>query len=62
MKNQTYQPTNFSDGYYKVGNEEEIIQYMNGLKNKRVHSAAPDTFTYITVIGAYARVANKVNK
>ena len=62
MKNQTYQPTDFSDGYVKVGNAEEIVQYMHELKNAGVHAAAPDTVTYNTVIGAYAIVSNKANK
>ena len=31
MKNQTYQPTDFSDGYDKAGNAEEIVQYMHEL-------------------------------
>ena len=35
---------------------------MHELQNTGVHDAAPDTVTYNTVIGAYARVTNKVNK
>ena len=62
MKNQTYQPTDFYDGYDKVGNAEEILQYMHELQNEEVHAAAPDTVNYNTVIGAYARVFNNVNK
>ena len=62
MKYQTYQPTDFSDGYYKVVNEESIVQYMNKLQNSGVHSEALDTVTYNTVIGAYARFAKNVNK
>ena len=62
MQYQTYQPTDFSDGYDKVLNTEAIVQYMHELQNTGVHAAAPDTVTYNTVIGAYARVANKVNK
>ena len=35
---------------------------MHELKNEGVHAAAPDKFTYNTVIGEYKRVAKKVNK
>ena len=35
---------------------------MHELQNAGVHAAAPDTVTYNTVIGAYARFSNKVNK
>ena len=45
MQNQTYQPTDFSDGYDKVGNVEAILQYMHELKNAGVHSASPYTVT-----------------
>ena len=45
MQNQTYQPTDFSDGYDKVGNVEAIVQYMHELKNAGVHSASPYTVT-----------------
>ena len=38
------------------------MQYMQELKNTGVHDAASYTFTYNTVIRAYARVTNKVNK
>ena len=62
MQNQIYQPTEFSDGYGKVGNAESIVQYMHKLQNTGVRAAAPDTVGYNTVIGAYARVSNKVNK
>ena len=62
MKNQAYRPADFSDDYDKVGNAEAIFQYMNDLQNPGAHYAAPYTVTYNTVIGAYARVANKVNK
>ena len=62
MKNKTYQPTDFSDSYGKVGNSEAIVQYMDELQNSGVHAAAPDEITYNTVIGEYARVVNKVNK
>ena len=62
MKNQTYQPTDLSDGYDEVGNSEAIVQYMQELQNSGFHAAAPYTVTYKTVIGACARVSNKVNK
>ena len=62
MKNQAYQPTDFSDGYDKVGNAEAIVQYMHEFQNSGVHDEAPDTFTYNTYIGAYGRVTSKVNK
>ena len=35
---------------------------MHKLKNEGVHDVTPDTVTYKTVVGAYARVANKFNK
>ena len=62
MQYQTYQPTDFYDGYDEVVNAESIVQYMHELQNTGVHAAAPDTVTYNTVIGAYARFTNKVNK
>ena len=62
MKNQTYQTTDLYDDYDKVGNAKAIVQYMNDLQNSGFHAAAPDTVTYNSVIGAYASVANKVNK
>ena len=62
MKNQSYQPTGFSDGYDKVGSAEAIVQYMHELQNEGVHSSARDTVTYNTVIGVYASFSNKVNK
>ena len=62
MKNQTYQPTEFSDGYDGVGNAEAIVQHMHELQNSGVHAAAPDTVTYNTFIGEFKRVSNKVNK
>ena len=62
MKNKTYQPTDFSDSYGKVGNSEAIVQYMDELQNSGVHAAAPDIATYNTVIGEYSIVINKVNK
>ena len=62
MKNKIYQPNDFSDGYDKVGNAEAIVQYMQELQNAGVRAVAPATVTTNTVIWAYVRVANKVNK
>ena len=46
----------------KCGNAETIVHYMHGLQNSIVHAVAPDTVTYDTFIGYYARFSNKVNK
>ena len=62
MQNQTYQPTELSDGYDVVCNAEAIVKYMHQLQNAGVHDVAPDTVTYNTVIGQYTRVSNKVNR
>ena len=62
MKNQTYQPAKLYDGYDGVGNAEAIVQYMHELQNTGVHYTLPNTVTYNTSIGAYTRVAKKVNK
>ena len=62
MQNQTYQPTDFSDGYDKVGNAGAILQYKHELQNSVFRAEAPDTVTYNTVIGGYSRVSKKFNK
>ena len=62
MQNKKIQPTDFFDGYEKVGNVGANIQYMHRLKNSGVHAAAPDTVTYKKVIGAYIILSGKEDK
>ena len=61
IKNQTYQPTDFSGGYEKVSNSEAIVHYMHELQNSGVHATASDTVTYDTCIGAYTISSNMFN-